>query len=44
MTGRVARVTNYIGLVPVATVTHTEPFHVSKAIATLDFVSHGGAG
>jgi alkanesulfonate monooxygenase SsuD/methylene tetrahydromethanopterin reductase-like flavin-dependent oxidoreductase (luciferase family) len=27
-----------------ATVTHTEPFHVSKAIATLDFVSHGRAG
>jgi len=25
-------------------VTHTEPFHVSKAIATLDFVSHGRAG
>jgi alkanesulfonate monooxygenase SsuD/methylene tetrahydromethanopterin reductase-like flavin-dependent oxidoreductase (luciferase family) len=31
-------------LVPVATVTHTEPFHVSKAIATLDFVSGGRAG
>jgi alkanesulfonate monooxygenase SsuD/methylene tetrahydromethanopterin reductase-like flavin-dependent oxidoreductase (luciferase family) len=30
--------------VPVATVTHTEPFHVSKSIATLDFVSHGRAG
>lgn len=29
---------------PVATVTHTEPFHVSKAIATLDYVSHGRAG
>jgi alkanesulfonate monooxygenase SsuD/methylene tetrahydromethanopterin reductase-like flavin-dependent oxidoreductase (luciferase family) len=28
----------------VATVTHTEPFHVSKSIATLDFVSHGRAG
>ena len=27
-----------------ATVTHTEPFHVSKAIATLDHVSHGRAG
>jgi alkanesulfonate monooxygenase SsuD/methylene tetrahydromethanopterin reductase-like flavin-dependent oxidoreductase (luciferase family) len=25
-------------------VTHTEPFHVSKAIATLDFISHGRAG
>jgi alkanesulfonate monooxygenase SsuD/methylene tetrahydromethanopterin reductase-like flavin-dependent oxidoreductase (luciferase family) len=41
---RVAPATTHIGLVPVATVTHTEPFHVSKAIATLDFVSHGRAG
>ncbi|GAC1395251.1 MAG: LLM class flavin-dependent oxidoreductase [Mycobacterium sp.] len=41
---RVAPVTNHIGLVPVATVTHTEPFHLSKAIATLDFISHGRAG
>jgi alkanesulfonate monooxygenase SsuD/methylene tetrahydromethanopterin reductase-like flavin-dependent oxidoreductase (luciferase family) len=41
---RVAPATKHIGLVPVATVTHTEPFHVSKAIATLDFVSHGRAG
>jgi alkanesulfonate monooxygenase SsuD/methylene tetrahydromethanopterin reductase-like flavin-dependent oxidoreductase (luciferase family) len=41
---RVAPVTNHIGLLPVATVTHTEPFHISKAIATLDFVSHGRGG
>ena len=41
---RIAPVTRHIGLIPVATVTHTEPFHVSKAIATLDFVSHGRAG
>ena len=41
---RVAPVTRHIGLIPVATVTHTEPFHVSKAIATLDFISHGRAG
>jgi alkanesulfonate monooxygenase SsuD/methylene tetrahydromethanopterin reductase-like flavin-dependent oxidoreductase (luciferase family) len=41
---RVAPATNHIGLIPVATVTHTEPFHVSKAIATLDFISHGRAG
>ncbi|HTX93430.1 MAG TPA: LLM class flavin-dependent oxidoreductase [Mycobacterium sp.] len=41
---RIAPVTQHIGLVPVATVTHTEPFHVSKAIATLDYVSHGRAG
>ena len=41
---RVAPTTKHIGLIPVATVTHTEPFHISKAIATLDFVSHGRAG
>jgi alkanesulfonate monooxygenase SsuD/methylene tetrahydromethanopterin reductase-like flavin-dependent oxidoreductase (luciferase family) len=41
---RVAPLTSHIGLVPTATVTHTEPFHVSKAIATLDFVSTGRAG
>lgn len=41
---RVAPVTKHIGLIPVATVTHTEPFHISKAIATLDYVSHGRAG
>jgi alkanesulfonate monooxygenase SsuD/methylene tetrahydromethanopterin reductase-like flavin-dependent oxidoreductase (luciferase family) len=41
---RVAPVTKNIGLVPTATVTHTEPFHVAKAIATLDFVSQGRAG
>src|SRR3954451_14705292 len=41
---RVAPSTSHLGLIPVATVTHTEPFHVSKAIATLDFVSHGRAG
>jgi alkanesulfonate monooxygenase SsuD/methylene tetrahydromethanopterin reductase-like flavin-dependent oxidoreductase (luciferase family) len=41
---RVAPVTRSIGLVPTATVTHTEPFHISKAIATLDYVSIGRAG
>ncbi|MGK2880400.1 MAG: LLM class flavin-dependent oxidoreductase [Mycobacterium sp.] len=41
---RIAPATAHIGLIPVATVTHTEPFHVSKAIATLDFASHGRAG
>ena len=41
---RVAPLTRHIGLIPVATVTHTEPFHISKAIATLDFISHGRAG
>jgi alkanesulfonate monooxygenase SsuD/methylene tetrahydromethanopterin reductase-like flavin-dependent oxidoreductase (luciferase family) len=44
LAARVAPATRHIGLVPVATVTHTEPFHISKAIATLDFVSHGRAG
>ena len=41
---RVAPVTRHIGLVPTAVVTHTEPFHLSKAIATLDYVSGGRAG
>ena len=41
---RCAPVTSRIGLVPTATATHTEPFHVSKAIATLDYVSTGRAG
>jgi alkanesulfonate monooxygenase SsuD/methylene tetrahydromethanopterin reductase-like flavin-dependent oxidoreductase (luciferase family) len=41
---RVAPLTSKIGLVPTAIVTHTEPFHVSKAIATLDYVSNGRAG
>src|SRR5437763_659877 len=31
---RVAPVTSGVGLVPTAVVTHTEPFHLSKAIAT----------
>jgi alkanesulfonate monooxygenase SsuD/methylene tetrahydromethanopterin reductase-like flavin-dependent oxidoreductase (luciferase family) len=41
---RIAPATRHIGLIPVATVTHTEPFHISKSIATLDYVSHGRAG
>src|SRR3954468_10138364 len=41
---RVAPLTRSIGLVPTAVVTHTEPFHLSKAIATLDYVSGGRAG
>jgi len=41
---RVAPLTAHIGLVPTATMSHTEPFHISKAIATLDFVSNGRAG
>src|SRR3954449_1243220 len=41
---RVAPLTRAIGLVPTAVVTHTEPFHLSKAIATLDYVTTGRAG
>jgi alkanesulfonate monooxygenase SsuD/methylene tetrahydromethanopterin reductase-like flavin-dependent oxidoreductase (luciferase family) len=41
---RVAPLTRSIGLVPTAVATHTEPFHLSKAIATLDYVSTGRAG
>lgn len=36
--------THRIGLVPEVTTTHTEPFHVSIGLATLDHVSHGRAG
>ncbi|MBL1073483.1 LLM class flavin-dependent oxidoreductase [Nocardia sp. 2] len=41
---RAAAATLRIGLIPQAPVTHTEPFHVSKAIASLDFASSGRAG
>jgi alkanesulfonate monooxygenase SsuD/methylene tetrahydromethanopterin reductase-like flavin-dependent oxidoreductase (luciferase family) len=41
---RIAPRTQRIGLIPSVTVTHTEPFHISKAIATLDFISSGRAG
>jgi alkanesulfonate monooxygenase SsuD/methylene tetrahydromethanopterin reductase-like flavin-dependent oxidoreductase (luciferase family) len=41
---RVAPRTGNIGFVPTAVTTHTEPFHTSKAIATLDYVSTGRAG
>ncbi|MFC4036228.1 LLM class flavin-dependent oxidoreductase [Streptomyces polygonati] len=41
---RVAPLTRHIGLVPSLVATHTEPFHLSKAIATLDYVSTGRAG
>jgi alkanesulfonate monooxygenase SsuD/methylene tetrahydromethanopterin reductase-like flavin-dependent oxidoreductase (luciferase family) len=41
---RVAPVTSAIGLIPTVIATHTEPFHISKAIATLDYVSTGRAG
>lgn len=41
---RVAPATERIGLVPTVTTTHTEPFHVSTSVATLDWVSRGRAG
>ncbi|MET9294629.1 LLM class flavin-dependent oxidoreductase [Streptomyces sp. NPDC003077] len=41
---RVAPATERIGLVPTVTTTHTEPFHLATAVATLDWVSHGRAG
>jgi alkanesulfonate monooxygenase SsuD/methylene tetrahydromethanopterin reductase-like flavin-dependent oxidoreductase (luciferase family) len=40
----IAPLTTRIGLVPTAITTHTEPFHISKAIATLDYASRGRAG
>ena len=41
---RIAPRTRGIGFVPTVSVTHTEPFHASKSIATLDYVSTGRAG
>ena len=41
---RVAPLTRHIGLIPTVVVTHTEPFHIAKAIATLDYASNGRAG
>ena len=41
---RVAPLTSRIGLIPTVTTTHTEPFHVSTGIATLDYTSEGRAG
>ena len=41
---RVAPHTRHLGFVPTTVATHTEPFHISKAIATLDYVSSGRAG
>jgi alkanesulfonate monooxygenase SsuD/methylene tetrahydromethanopterin reductase-like flavin-dependent oxidoreductase (luciferase family) len=41
---RVAPTTTHIGLVPVATTTYPEPFHIASAISTLDWISRGRAG
>lgn len=40
----IAPVTDRIGLVPTVTTTHTEPFHLQAAIASVDFASLGRAG
>ena len=44
VTAHLAPLTTRTGLVPAVAVTHTEPFHTDKAIATLDFTSLGRAG
>jgi alkanesulfonate monooxygenase SsuD/methylene tetrahydromethanopterin reductase-like flavin-dependent oxidoreductase (luciferase family) len=44
LAARIAPHTGDIGLVPTVTTTHTEPFQVATAIATLDYVSVGRAG
>ncbi|WP_328507544.1 LLM class flavin-dependent oxidoreductase [Streptomyces sp. NBC_00391] len=44
VSARVAPETARIGLVPVVATTHTEPFRVRAAVATLDWVSLGRAG
>ncbi|MFB6893612.1 LLM class flavin-dependent oxidoreductase [Kitasatospora sp. NPDC056327] len=41
---RLAPVTHGLGLVPTVTTTHTEPFHTSISVNTLDWVSEGRAG
>ncbi|WP_380279321.1 LLM class flavin-dependent oxidoreductase [Kitasatospora purpeofusca] len=41
---RLAPVTRGLGLVPTVTTTHTEPFHTSLSVNTLDWVSEGRAG
>jgi alkanesulfonate monooxygenase SsuD/methylene tetrahydromethanopterin reductase-like flavin-dependent oxidoreductase (luciferase family) len=40
----VTPLTSHIGLIPTVNVTHTEPFHVATAIASLDHASHGRGG
>ncbi|MFE7592374.1 LLM class flavin-dependent oxidoreductase [Kitasatospora sp. NPDC057512] len=41
---RTAPLTGRVGLVPTVTTTHTEPFHTSISVNTLDWVSEGRAG
>lgn len=44
LAARIAPLTSNIGILPTVVVTHTEPFHVSTTIATLDYVSSGRGG
>jgi len=44
LAARIAPRTSRIGLIPTIEGTHAEPFHISTAIATLDYVSSGRAG
>ena len=44
LAARIAPLTSGIGIIPAVVTTHTEPFHTSTAIATLDYVSEGRAG
>jgi alkanesulfonate monooxygenase SsuD/methylene tetrahydromethanopterin reductase-like flavin-dependent oxidoreductase (luciferase family) len=44
LAARIGPLTSHIGLVPTVTTTHTEPFHLSTTLATLDYVSGGRAG
>jgi alkanesulfonate monooxygenase SsuD/methylene tetrahydromethanopterin reductase-like flavin-dependent oxidoreductase (luciferase family) len=44
LASRLAPATSRIGLVPTASTNQLEPFHLSTAIATLDYVSSGRAG
>ncbi|MFE7532319.1 LLM class flavin-dependent oxidoreductase [Kitasatospora sp. NPDC057542] len=41
---RLAPLTSRVGLVPTVTTTHTEPFHTSISVNTLDWASEGRAG
>jgi alkanesulfonate monooxygenase SsuD/methylene tetrahydromethanopterin reductase-like flavin-dependent oxidoreductase (luciferase family) len=41
---RIAPKTRGIGFIPTVITSHTEPFHTSKSVATLDYVSTGRAG
>ncbi|AEA27961.1 FMNH2-utilizing oxygenase [Pseudonocardia dioxanivorans CB1190] len=44
LAARIAPLTSHVGILPTVVVTHTEPFHVSTTIATLDYVSSGRGG